>query len=457
MNKLGERAVVLGASMAGLLAARVLSEFYGTVTLVERDVLPEAAAHRRGVPQGRHMHALWSSGSHALGQLFPGLLDELVAAGANVLDEGDLSQASMRVRGHELNRSTAFTDPASVVVYLASRPFLESHVRRRVRAIANVTILDGYDVVAPVATDPHHITGARVVNRNAGEETVLDAELVVDAMGRAARTPAFLENLGFGRPVEQRSSGGPLSYSSQLLAIPAGVITEKVTGVLPVPGQSDGGGLLAYEDGTWLLTVARLAGREPPTDLAGVISLTAQFAPPSLVAALRAAEPIGDVSVFRFPGGVWRRYDKMRRFPAGLLVFGDAICSFNPIYGQGMTVAVREAVALRDCLANDARTDLSRRFFRAAAKQIRPVWLLNQLNDYSLWQIDGRPSVLKRMMSWEMDKAISATANDAVLTEAVFRVMNLVDPPTRLLHPFLMARMVAAKRLPTPEQDLEML
>ena len=298
---------------------------------------------------------------------------------------------------------------------------------------------------------------ARVVNRNAGEETVLDAELVVDAMGRAARTPAFLENLGFGRPVEQRSSGGPLSYSSQLLAIPVGVITEKMTGVLPVPGQSDGGGLLAYEDGTWLLTVARLAGREPPTDLAGVISLTAQFAPPSLVAALRAAEPIGDVSVFRFPGGVWRRYDKMRRFPAGLLVFGDAICSFNPIYGQGMTVAVREAVALRDCLAGDARTDLSRRFFRAAAKQIRPVWLMNQLIDFSLWQIDGRPSVLKRMMNWEMDKALSATANDAVLTEAVFRVMNLVDPPTRLLHPFLMARIVAAKRLPTPEQDLQML
>ena len=195
MNKLGERAIVLGASMAGLLAARVLSEFYGTVTLVERDVLPEAPAHRRGVPQGRHMHALLSSGSHALGQLFPGLLDELVAAGANVLDEGDLSRASMRTRGHELNRSTTFTDPASVVVYLASRPFLESHVRRRVRAIANVTILDGHDVVAPVAAHPHQITGARVVNRNTGHETVLDAELVVDAMGRGARTPAFLENL----------------------------------------------------------------------------------------------------------------------------------------------------------------------------------------------------------------------------------------------------------------------
>jgi len=450
IRKLGERAVVLGASMAGLLAARVLSEFYETVTLVERDVLPEAVAQRRGVPQGRHMHALQSGGSHALEQLFPGLLDELVAAGANVLNEGDLSRASMRTWGHELDRSATFTDPAAVAMYLASRPFLESHVRRRVRAIANVNILDGHDVVAPVATDPHRITGARVANRNTGDETTLDADLVLDAMGRAARMPAFLENLGFGRPVEHHSVAGQLNYASQLLRIPPGLITEKVTAVLPAPGQSTGGGLTAYEHDTWLMTVGRLAGQESPTDLPGLISLTAQFAP-SLEAVMRAAEPIGEVAVFRFPGGAWRRYDKMRGFPAGLLVFGDAICSLNPIYGQGMTVAAQEALALRDCLADEAPTELSRRFFRAAAKQIRPVWLMNQFLDYLLWQTDGRPSVLKRTMSRQMDKALRVAENDGVVTEAVFRVTNLVDPPTRLLRPSVMARVVVGRRSPTDQ------
>jgi len=165
MSALGDRAVVLGAGMAGLLAARVLSEFYGTVTLVERDVLPDAPAQRRGVPHGRHLHALSSSGSHALEQLFPGLLDDLVAAGANVCDEGNLSRVSMQVGGHELNRSGTFAEPSALVLYIASRPLLESHVRQRVRAIDNVTVLDGHDVVEPIADQPHRVTGARVANR----------------------------------------------------------------------------------------------------------------------------------------------------------------------------------------------------------------------------------------------------------------------------------------------------
>jgi hypothetical protein len=151
VGKIGERAVVLGASMGGLLAARVLADFYRTVAVIERDVLPDDPAQRRGVPQGQHVHALLSSGSQILGRLFPGLLDELFADGARLLDEGDLSGVSLRFGGHELDRSGKFADPARLVCYLASRPFLESYVRRRVSAIGNLTILDGHDVVELVA------------------------------------------------------------------------------------------------------------------------------------------------------------------------------------------------------------------------------------------------------------------------------------------------------------------
>jgi len=158
--KIGERAVVLGASMGGLLAARVLADFYRTVVVIERDVLLDDPAQRRGVPQGNHVHALLSSGSQILGRLFPGLLDELVADGAKLLDEGDLSSVSLRFGGHELDRSGKFADPAPLVCYLASRPFLESHVRRRVSAIGNLTILDGHDVVELVAAEPDRVTGA---------------------------------------------------------------------------------------------------------------------------------------------------------------------------------------------------------------------------------------------------------------------------------------------------------
>jgi len=454
MSKLGQRAIVCGASMAGLLAARVLSDFYETVTLVERDRLPDGPEQRRGVPQGRHLHALLSTGSKALGQLFPGLLDELVTAGATVLGN-EPSRVYVRFGRHELDRLGEFADPASLVLYQPSRPFLESHVRRRVRAIENVRILDGHDVVEPIADRAHRVTGARVVNRDTGEETVLDAELVVDATGRSARTPAFLDILGYERPVEERYPVH-LRYASQFLRIPAGMVGEKLAfSIGPIPERPIGVGVLAYEHDTWILTLFDVGGCELPDDLAGIIDCAAQFAPPSLIAALRAAEPLGAVSVQRYPASTWRRYDKMRQFPAGLLVMGDAICSFNPVFMQGMTMAALQAVALRNCLA-DRDGDLSRRFFKATAKQIAPVWRANRLSDFTLAQGGGWRSVLRRLVNWQTDKVGAAAANDPAVAEALLRVMHFVDPPARLMQPSFLMRLVAANRRPgmaTPADD----
>jgi 2-polyprenyl-6-methoxyphenol hydroxylase-like FAD-dependent oxidoreductase len=444
MSKLGQRSIVCGASMAGLLAARVLSDFYETVTLVERDRLPDGPEQRRGVPQGRHLHSLLSTGSKALDQLFPGLLDELVTAGANVLDND--THVYLRLGRHELDRWAKLADPASLVVYQPSRPFLESHVRQRVRAIENVRILDGHDVVEPRADRAHRVTGARVVNRDTGEETVLDADLVVDATGRSARTPVFLDNLGYQRPVEQRHPVH-LSYTSQFLRIPAGMIGEKVISVGPMPGRPIGVGVLAYEHDTWILTLYGVGGYELPGDLAGMIECAAQFAPPFLIAALRAAEPLGAVSAQRYPASTWRRYDKMRQFPAGLLVMGDAICSFNPVYMQGMTMAALQAVALRNCLA-DRDGDLSQRFFKATAKQIAPVWRANRLSDFTVSPGGGWRGALRRLVNWQMDTVWAAAVNDPAVAEAMFRVQHFVDPPARLLQPSFLIRLVAANRRP---------
>src|ERR1700761_1773120 len=148
--------------MGGLLAARVLADFYETVTVVERDKLPDAADHRRGVPQGRQFHALWSRGAQELEALFPGIRGELVAAGATVCDDCDLSQVSIRGSGHELKRSGKFKDPGSVVIHLLSRPLLEAQVRRRVSAIDNVEILDGHDFVEPITPNPQRVTAAHM-------------------------------------------------------------------------------------------------------------------------------------------------------------------------------------------------------------------------------------------------------------------------------------------------------
>ncbi len=439
-----ERAVVCGASMAGLLAARVLSESYATVTLVERDPLPNNVIQRRGVPQGRQLHALSIGGSQLLERVFPGFLSELAAAGAIVLDQGDLSRVSISVRGHELNRSTTFDDPAAMAICLASRPFLEHHIRRRVRAIGNVRVMDSHDVVQPV-TRGDRVIGVRVADRDSGDERVLDADLVVDAMGRAARTPAFLEKSGYGRPAEHRSPMNDVTYASQALRIPQGAITEKMAMFFAKPGQTSGGGLLAYEHDTWVLSVGRFAGYQAPHDIAGLITCAAEFAPAELISVLNSAQPAGELHVIRFPGAVWRRYDRMRRFPLGLIVIGDAMCSLNPIYGQGMTVAASQAMVLQKCLAN-TDDDPGRLYFKAAAKQIRPVWWSNQINDFSLTDVNGRHSTLRKAINGRMDATLRAAAHDTLVTESFLRVGHLVDPPSRLFHPSVLLRVARANR-----------
>lgn len=427
MSKLGDKAVVCGAGMGGLLAARVLSEFYESVTVVERDTLSDDACPRRGVRQGRHYHVLWSRGGQEFGRLFPGLTDELVAAGATVCDDGDLSKVSIRVGGHEYNRSGKFSDPAAVVIYLLSRPLLELRVRRRVQDIANVTILDGHDVVEPVAAEPDRVTGARVVDRDTGVEQLLDADMVVDAMGRAARTPAFLDSLGYGRPPAERSTASA-SYCSQFLRVPPGVVNEKMTFVMPETNLPVGGAFSAYENDTWIFTLVRLDQQQPPENLLDMVALGTQCISSALPAALQAGEPLGGVDVFRYPGGVWRRYDKMLRFPKGFLVFGDAVCSTNPIYGQGMTVAALDASALRECLSH-GDVDLSRRFFDAAAGHIGPLWTSNEFNDLYMHAGHGGPAIPKELLQFR-EQVLAGAENSPALTEKLFRTMNLVDPPT---------------------------
>jgi 2-polyprenyl-6-methoxyphenol hydroxylase-like FAD-dependent oxidoreductase len=427
VSKLGEQAVVCGAGIGGLLAARVLSEFYGTVTVVERDKLPDAADQRRGVPQGRHFHVLWSRGADELARLFPGIHDDLIAAGAEVCDDGDLSRVSIRVAGHELSRAGKFSDPSAVKLHLLSRPLLESHVRRRVSAINNVEILDGHDFVDPIAPNPHRVTGANIVDRDSGAKRELNADLLVDAMGRSARTPAFLDGLGYGRPVADRSTTNA-NYTSLVLRIPEGIIKERMTFVVPEPKKPTGGAFSVYEHDTWIFTLTRLADNEPPNDLTGMIRMATQFAPPALLRALKRSEPIGEISVFRYPGAIWRRYDQMDRFPAGFLVFGDAICSTNPIYGQGMTVAALEATALQDCLA-DGNGDLSRRFFAAAADHIGPMWASNQFNDLYMDSGDPDHAASKELLDFR-EAVLSAAESSPALTEKLYRSMNLVDPPT---------------------------
>jgi 2-polyprenyl-6-methoxyphenol hydroxylase-like FAD-dependent oxidoreductase len=442
MTKLGEHAVVLGASMAGLVAARALAEFYEAVTVVERDALSDNADHRRGVPQGRQIHGLLLRGAQALEEFFPGILDELVGAGAPSFDYQDLSKLHFNMGGHVAVQSGSIE---GLRAYTPSRPFLESHVRRRTRAIPNIALLDNHDVVDVTSnTSRDRITGARIVNRHSHSESGLSADLVVDATGRGSRTPAMLERLGYGRPAED-DVVIHLTYASQLLRMPPEAMHECGCIVAPVPGRPTGMAILRYEHDTVMFAVFGMAGNEPPGGCSAMCAFAEQFAPAHLLAAVAAAEPLGETARHQFPASRWRRYDKAQPLPGGLLVVGDAVCSFNPIYGQGMTVAALEGSELRNCLSLGT-TDLPRRFFRATAKPIGQAWQLAAGGDLSLPEIQGTPPLSTRLLNGYMDRLLTAAEYDTAAFAQFLKVAWLVDAPIRLLRPSMMWRAASANQ-----------
>ena len=445
MRQLGERAVVLGASMAGLLAARVLADFYQAVTVVERDVLPTDPVNRRGVPQGRMIHAVQTRGLQIMDELFAGLAHELEAGGAATWDGRDFSKFRVSVGGYRLGQLTSLPNPQPMSVAFPSRRFLEWSVRHRVRAIPNVTILEGHDLTGLTATaDRDRVTGVRMVSRGSGTEGTLTADLVVDATGRGSRTPIFLEELGYGRPPQDELMVH-LAYACQLVRIAPSALDAHMIAVTPEPGRPTMFGVIGYENNTGMFAVGTMAGLQPPSTRAEMLEFAADLASPQVLKALREAEPLEDVGHYRVPSNRWRRYDKMRRTPDGLLVIGDAICSFNPIYGQGMTVSAIEATVLRDCLRRGER-NLPRRYFHASSKHVRVAWQTAVGSDLALPEVAGRRPFSMRITNAYLQRVLMASEADAAVAGQFFRVIGMIDSPVHLMRPGFMLRVARANR-----------
>jgi 2-polyprenyl-6-methoxyphenol hydroxylase-like FAD-dependent oxidoreductase len=417
MGQTGNHSVVIGASIGGLCAARVLSDFFDRVTVYERDQLPDGPANRPAVPQGRHVHLLMARGAQEFDSHFPGLLDDMVAEGVPIL-ENRPDCIHFGAAGHLLGTHHHLQD--EFTAYVPSRPHLEWQIRHRVAKIPNVEI-----VHAAVAEPRFDAVRQRVTGVLLDSGEAVDADLVIDAAGRGTRLPVWLAQWGFQRPREDTVDVG-IGYATHQLRIPQGLMAEKVVVAGASRKQPLGLGMLYYEDGTWTMTTFGVGKVKPPQDFAGMCALADTILPAHLAAAIRQGEPIGQVAFHKYPTSRWRRYDKLDRFPAGILPFGDAVASFNPTFGQGMTMTSLQTGHLRRAL-DTPPADLAREFNRATAKTTFPVWQMNAIGDLVLHRASGPMPWWYRPVGTLFDQFLGAAESDPVLAEWFLRRFSLLD------------------------------
>ena len=404
-----------------MCAARVLSDHYDQVTVYERDHLPTGPANRPAVPQGRHVHLLMARGAAEFEALFPGLLDDMVAAGVPKLANRP-DCIHFGAAGHVLG--TNATLQREFTAYVPSRPHLEWQIRRRTLARPNVELVA--TAVAEPQFDPARRRVTGVLLTSGDDSSAVPAELVVDATGRGTRLPLWLEQWGYGRPPERTVDVG-IDYATHQVRIPDGVIQERVVVAGASRRHPVGLGMLFYEDGNWGLTTFGTGHVAPPQNFAEMCTLADELLPPHLSAAVRSGEPLGEVAFHKYPTSRWRRYDELKRFPAGIIPFGDAVVSFNPTYGQGMTMTSIQAKNLRAVLAS-GNPDIAGGLARATKKTTWPVWTMNAIGDLALHN-----AAADRVPWWYLtvgrlfDQFLGAAETEAELAEWFLRRFSLLD------------------------------
>lgn len=425
-------AIVIGGGIAGLLAARVLSDFYGGVTIIEKDRLYNDHEPRRGVPQGRHAHGLLAGGLRVVEDLFPGISQELIDGGAVPADP--LNDGTWFFEGGCLKRK-----PSDTTAIMMSRPFFESVVRRRVRALANISFVENSPVRELLCRDGR-VTGIRT------DLAPIIADLVVDASGRGSNVPRWLASLGFDAPTDERINVH-LTYTTRLFRRDPQASGDKFAVIPPTPAGKRGGVVLAQEDNRWIVTLFGHFGNEARPDLPGFLAYAKSLPSSIIYDKIRNAVPLDEGTMMRFPTSIRHRYERLNRFPKGFLVFGDAICSFNPVYGQGMSVAALQAKTLREELA-EANPEFAMRFFEKAAAVIDNPWNIAVGGDLRMPETNVRRGIGVRLMNYYLSMLHRHAHRDAEAASAFLRVAQLIDSPSSLMSPKIALRVLLGNLLP---------
>jgi 2-polyprenyl-6-methoxyphenol hydroxylase-like FAD-dependent oxidoreductase len=427
-----QRAIVMGAGIGGLAAAAALSRHFAQVIVLERDPLPADVRPRPGVAQGKHLHGLLAGGSAALSELFPGLDAHFLAAGVQKSDAG------ADVRFEAIGMAQLPRRKLGVYSYLLSRPLLEAVLREQLLKMENVRLFDANRVIEIVADENDRATGVRVETRE-GKQDVLSAKLIIDATGRGVPTLAFLKATGRPMP-EETVVGADIVYASTLYTFPSGAEPDyKVTitrGKAPEQGRL--GLLTMRENGLWDVGLAGRHGDVPPVDEDAFLAFAENLPTRSISDALRKGRRAAPVLRFGYPESRRRHFTSIPDFPAGLLPIGDAACNINPVFGQGMTVAAKEALLLHSLLAatngeSDSLETVGPAFLKGIEDLVNTPWWTAAGLDLAYPQTSGhRPPDLQQRARYHAGIAQLA-AQDADVHRLMIEVGHLLKP-ARLLH-----------------------
>jgi 2-polyprenyl-6-methoxyphenol hydroxylase-like FAD-dependent oxidoreductase len=396
---------------------------------------------RRGTPHTHHAHGLHARGQLNLEELFPGLLEDLRGRGVAI---GDLGEMRWYFDARLLQ--PARTGLWSIT---APRPVLESHVRDRVAKIPNVEYRQHTDLLGFLATpDRSRVTGVRLRANGQGEdaeEYELGADLVVDCTGRGSRTPVWLEQLGYERPAEDKMTIG-LAYTTRMYKTQPEWF-DGCQSINPVasPAFPRGAFFGQVTQDECILSLTGILGDRPPTDPEGFLAYVKSLPIPDIYEAVRDAEATTEAVSFTFPASVRRRYERLTRFPDRLLVLGDAFCSFNPVYGQGMSVASMEVMALRARLRRGTPPD-SRAFLRDVGRILNNPWDISTSGDLDFPAVQGPRPMKVRIGNAYMAKLRYAATKDPAITDAFMRVAGLLDPPTAVMKPRVLGKVLRLSR-----------
>lgn len=430
---------MIGAGVSGLLAARALSDSFTEVVIVDRDILPDEPLARRGVPQGRHGHVLLSSGLAAIEELLPGFSASLAESGIMMADMQESGRWYIHGQPLSIGRS-------GLVSAAVSRPALEHAIRTRVLATPNITLIPGCQADGLIATtDLRRITAVRLLpSAQVVIESPLPADLVVDATGRGTRTHVWFEQLGLQRAHEEIAALD-VRYLTKHYYVEPGTFSDLFCVMKsPSPPAPRGGAVVRQEGGRFCVSLSAV-GQEIPDDDQGVLAYAEGLDVPEIADLIRKAEPVAGAQRMRYPASIRRHYEHVPQLPDGYVVVGDALCTLNPVFAQGMSVAAFEARLLRRLVA-DGLPGLARRYFQQSARLIDAPWLTSTRTVLAFSQAQGRRTLANRTFGRYLVRLQKAASTDATLAKALLRVNNLVDPPAALFSPHVLWRVLRGRR-----------